>query len=172
LILISQNELSADSIKAKEWEILQTLNYNLSFDTCLTYLERIIYKNFAQNHDPQYADLEASTIKILEVCLHDNEFLEFEPNTLALAVVCYYIKSLSFDSEKDLESFKNTDEAEKERLTLKRILLSYNQIDVPQIEFCMYKINFIFQHLEKRYSEKDTPKQSSNTMTSEDSQNN
>ena len=101
------------------------MNYNLSFDTWLTYLERIIYKSFENNEDPQYADLEASTIKILETCLHDNEFLDFEPITLTLAIVCYYIKSLSFDSGQDFETFKHTEQAEKERSTVKNYSIDF-----------------------------------------------
>jgi len=106
---------------------LQALGYTLKFDTWFTYLERIIYKNFGMDSDSGFEleDLEASSIKILEMCLHDNEFLDFEPNTLALAIVCYYIKSLSFGSGEDFETFKNTEEAKKERLIVR--IFSYSK---------------------------------------------
>jgi len=111
---------------------LQALNYTLKFDTWLTYLERIIYKNFGRDDNEsglQMEDLETSTIKILEMCLHDNEFLDFEPNTLALGIVCYYIKSLSFGSGQDFETFKNTEEAKKERLIVRDIYYCYHLIN-------------------------------------------
>lgn len=93
---VGHDKFSAEDIKTVEWEILIALDYNVSFPTVLTYLERLIYKNFHEDSNNMLKNIKDAAIQILKMCMHDAPFMDYSPLTLALAVLCYCIKCYFF----------------------------------------------------------------------------
>jgi hypothetical protein len=82
-----------EALKAKEWEILGALGFNVSFPTTLLFLERLLYKNFQDDASDGFKEIKQYSVHILKMCLFHPPFLDIRPIILALSVLVYAIRS-------------------------------------------------------------------------------
>ena len=67
---IGHGAFAAESVKAKEREIMRTIQYDITFPTCMTFLDNLI-ENFADTHHLQMDDRHWSTLKrVHKICLY------------------------------------------------------------------------------------------------------
>jgi hypothetical protein len=163
---VSHDKFSAEDIKEKEWEILKAVDYNVSFPTVLSYLERLIYKNFHEDSCNMLQNIKDAAIHILRMCIHDYSIISFPPLTLALAVLCYCIKCYFYSLSEENSKFGNPiDLTEQENALIQSILQGCEQVSIQSVEDCMYQVNELTHDFEKKYPELKNLKKFSDIQT-------
>jgi len=72
---VGHGKFGTEEIKAKEWEVLGTLDFNVNICTHLDYLDRLIFKNFHDDCGNILKTIKDTSIYILKMCVHDYRFL-------------------------------------------------------------------------------------------------
>ena len=76
---VAHNKFTSFEIKAKEWEIISTLNFDVCFPTSFTFFKRFFWKSFNwKDSNSQYAkSLEQTGCFILEMLLYNSNLMKY-----------------------------------------------------------------------------------------------
>lgn len=82
-------------VKAKEWEIMSSLNFDISFPTYYNFFQRFFWKSFNSNVNSNYIrSIEETGIYILRMVLYNSTLMKFRPNLIGMAVLLLAIHTL------------------------------------------------------------------------------
>ena len=78
-------------IKAKEWEIMTALNFDISFPTYYNFFERFFWKSFNSDVNSNYIrSIEETGVYILRMILYSSSLMKFRPHILGLSLLNEY----------------------------------------------------------------------------------
>lgn len=82
-------------LKAKEWDIMTALNFDISFPTYYNFYQRFFWKSFNSEVNSSYIkSIEETGIYILRMVLYNANMMKFRPHILGLSVLILAVHTL------------------------------------------------------------------------------
>ena len=99
-------------VKAKEWDIMTALNFDISFPTYYNFYERFFWKSFNSDINSNYIrSIEETGVYILRMVLYSSNLMKYRPHIIGLAVLFLAVHTL-------FEELMNKNKAHKELLKI------------------------------------------------------
>lgn len=93
---VAHNKFSAMEIKSKEWEIVSTLNFDISFPSCYTFYRRYFWKSFSwnQSNSDYTKSLEDVGTYILKMMVYNSNLMRYKAHILGLTALFLGLNTL------------------------------------------------------------------------------
>ena len=126
-------------IKAKEWEIMTALNFDISFPTYYNFFERFFWKSFNSDVNSNYIrSIEETGVYILRMILYSSSLMKFRPHILGLSVLILAVHTL-------FEELMNKNKSHKDVLKIqeREIVIFFFSIKFKIINISCRAMEFI-----------------------------
>ena len=92
---VAHNKFKGLEIKAKEWDIMTALNFDISFPTYYSFYERFFWKSFNAEVNSNYMrSIEETGVHILRMVLYNANLMKYRPHILGLSVLFLAVHTL------------------------------------------------------------------------------
>jgi len=144
---IGHSKFTGEEIKAKEWDILSTLNFNVNIHTQLDYLNRILFKNFHDDSHIEYLSIKENAIYMLKMTMYEYQMTSYKPKVVVMSVMCYLLKVYFLTLTQNGQIVGNGEES----TLINNMITNCGEVDLKELDRVLLDVSEIVGNFEARF---------------------